>query len=250
MPLVDPVTMSTAARQTTNTKDRSADAATPLRPVILFGSGIARATDGLELLLLAGLFRIQFGKLVEDPVPTLQNGLLVFASLQTAWALLCCPPAGSQGKKRTANPASSAALSLVLTALIVPFLHIVFVLFGAPFLTHQLETLLCSATLAILSVFPVFYAHGVDAGAWKAVCGFSAPLDETVGGFWGGIVGAWLGAVPIPLDWDREWQKWPVTILCGLVGGYIIGRLIGGLATLDAKKGASGAIAKSNVKGE
>ena len=22
----------------------------------------------------------------------------------------------------------------------------------------------------------------------------------------GTVIGAWLGAVPIPLDWDREWQ--------------------------------------------
>jgi len=124
-----------------------------------------------------------------------------------------------------------------LTALIVPLLHIIFVLFGAPFLTHQTETLLCSATLAILSVFPVFYAHGVGANAWKSICGFSAPLDEIVGGFWGGIIGAWLGAVPIPLDWDREWQKWPVTIVCGLLAGYVVGRLVGGFATLEAKKG-------------
>lgn len=126
-------------------------------------------------------------------------------------------------------------LSLMLTSFAVPVIHAIFVLFGAPFLTHQYETFLCSAILALLSVFPIFYVHGVNATAWKAVCGASAPLDETLGGFWGGIIGAWLGAVPIPLDWDRDWQKWPVTIVCGLVLGYVAGRITGGIATMGAK---------------
>lgn len=44
----------------------------------------------------------------------------------------------------------------------------------------------------------------------------------------GCIVGAWLGAVPIPLDWDREWQKWPVTVVTGAYGGYVVGKTLGG----------------------
>lgn len=37
-----------------------------------------------------------------------------------------------------------------------------------------------------------------------------------------------MGAVPIPLDWDREWQKWPVTIVTGAYAGYVVGKLVGG----------------------
>jgi phosphatidylinositol glycan class F len=118
---------------------------------------------------------------------------------------------------------------LALTAFSVPILHILFVLFGAPFLTHVYHTFLCSAILAILSVFPVVYAHGVNSRAWVAICGATAPWDEVFCGFWGGIIGAWLGAVPIPLDWDREWQKWPVTIVGGIFGGYVIGRVVGNI---------------------
>ena len=102
------------------------------------------------------------------------------------------------------------------------------VLFGAPFLTHGSHTFLCAAHLAALVLFPLFYVHGVDSASWAAVGSFQAPFDETFGGLVGGVVGAWLGAVPIPLDWDREWQKWPVTILCGIYGGYLVVRLLGG----------------------
>jgi len=87
---------------------------------------------------------------------------------------------------------------------------------------------LCAAHLALLALLPLFYVHGVDGSAWAAVGSFRAPLDETFGGFVGGFVGAWLGAVPIPLDWDREWQRWPVTILSGVYGGYLLGRVLGG----------------------
>jgi phosphatidylinositol glycan class F len=41
-------------------------------------------------------------------------------------------------------------------------------------------------------------------------------------------LGAWIGAVPIPLDWDREWQKWPVTILTGAYVGWAVGKGVGG----------------------
>lgn len=43
----------------------------------------------------------------------------------------------------------------------------------------------------------------------------------------GAVVGAWLGAVPIPLDWDRAWQAWPVTIVTGGYIGWGVGREIG-----------------------
>jgi phosphatidylinositol glycan class F len=114
------------------------------------------------------------------------------------------------------------------------------VLFGAPFLTHIWHTFLCAAHLALLGLFPIFYVRGVDSQALIAVAGAYAPLDETFGGFAGAVVGAWLGAVPIPLDWDREWQKWPVTIVVAtylgsclgskLAGTLLYGRRFGGLS--------------------
>lgn len=37
-----------------------------------------------------------------------------------------------------------------------------------------------------------------------------------------------MGAIPIPLDWDREWQKWPVTIVVGMYGVAVLGKVVGG----------------------
>jgi phosphatidylinositol glycan class F len=104
----------------------------------------------------------------------------------------------------------------------VPAVHVLFVLFGAPFLDHVARTFLCAAHFSILAAFPTFYTRGVDAQAMLALAGAYAPLDEVSGGLLGAVLGAWLGAVPIPLDWDREWQKWPVTIVVGMYLGYVV----------------------------
>ena len=40
-------------------------------------------------------------------------------------------------------------------------------------------------------------------------------------------VGSWLGAIPIPLDWDRDWQAWPITIVTGSYLGWLAFRLAG-----------------------
>lgn len=55
--------------------------------------------------------------------------------------------------------------------------------------------------MALLTVTPLVYVHGVDGNVWKQVWAFARPADAVWGGALGACVGAWLGAVPIPLDW-------------------------------------------------
>ena len=49
-----------------------------------------------------------------------------------------------------------------------------------------------------------------------------ADLVWVLGG-WGASLGAWCGAMVIPLDWDRPWQKWPVPCVAGAVAGFGLG---------------------------
>ncbi|THD00322.1 hypothetical protein EYZ11_000215 [Aspergillus tanneri] len=121
-----------------------------------------------------------------------------------------------------------AVLSLILTFLLAaPVLAALLVLFGAPITTHHWETLLCAAHMAVLSSTALIYAHGVDGTTWKEVWGAARPLDAVWGGALGTGVGAWFGAVPIPLDWDRPWQTYPITILVGAYIGYAVGLGLG-----------------------
>lgn len=122
-------------------------------------------------------------------------------------------------------------LALILSVVIstVPLMALALVL-GAPLYPLDLlpHTLVLSLHVALLGTMPIFYTHGVSGLAWREISAAWLPFDEA--GVWGGMVGAlvggWLGAIPIALDWDREWQKWPCTVLWGVVFGWATGRII------------------------
>ncbi|KAL3256641.1 hypothetical protein ABHI18_007434 [Aspergillus niger] len=149
---------------------------------------------------------------------------------------------GRVGRRRTKDSSSSSSatasaisgrvvaslLSLTLTTLLAtPVLSILLVLFGAPFTTHHAQTVLCAAHMAILSSTALVYVHGVDGNVWKEVWGAKRPGDIVWGGALGTCVGAWLGAVPVPLDWDRPWQAYPITLLTGAYIGFVVGSVLG-----------------------
>ncbi|KAK7304786.1 hypothetical protein VNO77_42674 [Canavalia gladiata] len=41
----------------------------------------------------------------------------------------------------------------------------------------------------------------------------------------GAVIGAWFGAWPMPLDWERPWQEWPISVSYGAIAGYLVGLL-------------------------
>lgn len=101
---------------------------------------------------------------------------------------------------------------------------------GAPLYPTSLvpHTFALSVHVALLAFLPIFYTHGVSSVAWRDVAAAWLPFDEA--GVWGGavgtMVGGWIGAIPIALDWDREWQNWPCTVVWGAVLGWSVGRLL------------------------
>lgn len=101
---------------------------------------------------------------------------------------------------------------------------------GAPLYPYEQipHTVLLATHVSLLGLLPLFYTHGVSSSAWRDVAAAWLPFDEA--GVWGGtvgcFVGGWVGAIPIALDWDREWQKWPCTVVWGAVMGYTAGRLM------------------------
>ncbi|KAK8641704.1 hypothetical protein V6N13_011082 [Hibiscus sabdariffa] len=44
----------------------------------------------------------------------------------------------------------------------------------------------------------------------------------------GAVIGAWFGAWPMPLDWERPWQDWPICVSYGAMAGYVAG-MVGSL---------------------
>lgn len=78
-------------------------------------------------------------------------------------------------------------------------LHICMVLFGAPVTSHFPHTALCATHVALLVAFPLVHVNGVDGARWRDIVAVTMPMDGAFGGALGTLVGAWLGAVPIPL---------------------------------------------------
>ncbi|KAK6329684.1 Glycosylphosphatidylinositol (GPI) anchor assembly protein [Orbilia brochopaga] len=199
------------------------------------------------VVLLAALYA-SFASLVRNPPIFLLRLLPIVAAVQIAHASACLGSSNnktpSSGGKKKSRPATTkgksevgsgasvlpALLSLLLAALIgTPVMFAVMVLLGAPITSHLAHTALCAAHLSLLAGYPLIYSYDVQGSKWRGIFSLSLPIDEVYGGALGACLGAWLGAVPIPLDWDREWQKWPVTIIAGMYAGYAVGRL-GGLA--------------------
>ncbi|KAJ4984552.1 GPI biosynthesis protein family Pig-F [Stagonosporopsis vannaccii] len=229
----------------------------PATPVEPLNTDLARIYTHIHPIVVLSLYAYKFHDLVADPAPVLLGTLLPLAVLQIAYVAACLPPTSGTssapqlrkqktGDKKKAAPGKfekgingaivPAFLSLLLTALAsTPLLTAILVLFGAPVTTHHSHTLLAGAHIAVLSTLPLVYVHGVSGETWREAVALLLPIDEVYGGLIGTVLGAWLGAVPIPLDWDREWQKWPVTIVTGAYVGYAVGKLLGG-TLLKGKK--------------
>ncbi|KAJ6565463.1 GPI biosynthesis protein family Pig-F-domain-containing protein [Mycena vulgaris] len=110
--------------------------------------------------------------------------------------------------------------------------HGVLILFGAPLASHFWETYLLALLLSVLTVFPPAYTLGsplfTSDMTWMTWVRLFAefttrtPVERAMlYPAVGTIVGCWLGAIPIALDWDRPWQAWPLTPALGAILGYI-----------------------------
>jgi GPI ethanolamine phosphate transferase 2/3 subunit F len=90
-------------------------------------------------------------------------------------------------------------------------LYTIIVLFGAPLTTHTAENFLTATHLTLLSIYPLSspIIPTVENMRRLVTLEYDADVDILKWTYWGAIgalLGAWLGAVPIPLDWDRDWQ--------------------------------------------
>ncbi|KAK5018524.1 glycosylphosphatidylinositol anchor biosynthesis protein 11 [Cryomyces antarcticus] len=231
----------------TATVTKPTEALTSSTPIDILQNDFAKVYTHLHPILVLALFYYQFPSLVADPVLSLTSSLAPLGILQIAYVTICLPATGAMaaptaplkpGQRRKAGSKSEAGtgekivpafLCLVLSVILgTPLLTLSLILFGAPLTTHQLHTLLCAAHVSLLASIPLIYVHGVEAARWRDVVSLMSPVDEVFGAAVGTLVGAWLGAVPIPLDWDREWQKWPVTIVTGAYVGFVVGKIAGG----------------------
>ncbi|OZJ03909.1 hypothetical protein BZG36_03288 [Bifiguratus adelaidae] len=154
---------------------------------------------------------------IQHPLPVLEVTCLVLAvaaSLGYAFA------AGLKCPDQRVFPA------LLTTVAGIMFVHFMTVLFGAAFFKGSYGTMLFASHLAILTILPLAVYWDLDVDRWLNVlvlwqCADTldvALLLQT----WMHVLGAWLGAVVIPLDWDRAWQVWPIPCVLGTSFGNLL----------------------------
>ncbi|XP_043276408.1 phosphatidylinositol-glycan biosynthesis class F protein [Venturia canescens] len=125
--------------------------------------------------------------------------------------------------------------SIVMLILFAVY-YIMVVLFGAALFSHLEETSVLSLTLATLTFVPGAIHLGID----MALLVLTSPNTYDIGPIGQAIsfhikttvLGAWLGAIAIPLDWDRPWQVWPIPCVLGALVGYMLGHLYTLIKTL------------------
>ncbi|GAA5921497.1 hypothetical protein JCM3775_003076 [Rhodotorula graminis] len=166
-------------------------------------------------------------------------------SLATMWdaAMRGEAPTEALWKKRAlrrgAHAKAAIDTSFVGEAIMVTWLgtlaiHACTVLLGAPLTSNLTSTYLFSLLVSILAILPLAIALPLsDTSArfvWLRLASTFTPTDDLELALFapalGTLVGAWLGAVPIPLDWDRPWQQWPTTPVLGALAGHALGSLV------------------------
>lgn len=121
--------------------------------------------------------------------------------------------------------------SLVLFVLVVVLFYFSAILFGAPLIQKTGGTLLWSILVTALCVLPPLIVLPFKPECWVDIfillkynsvkqryCVYNAVFT---------ILGSWLGAFVILLDWNTSWQVWPVPCCIGAILGSSIGTLLG-----------------------
>ncbi|RNA19869.1 phosphatidylinositol-glycan biosynthesis class F [Brachionus plicatilis] len=110
--------------------------------------------------------------------------------------------------------------------------YLVAVSFGAYLIEDFLATLIFSIFLSLISVMPflIMIKHKSPIELLERLLfrqEYKTNIEQALSRVSrGSIIGAWFGALVIPLDWDKWWQKWPISCIIGAVVGILVSLLI------------------------
>ncbi|XP_073001976.1 uncharacterized protein [Typha latifolia] len=102
------------------------------------------------------------------------------------------------------------------------------IVLGAPVgIEYWPATTYWSFLMSLFTFTPAACAFGPSRMDWHHILVFSNLANDVD---WmisvsacGAIIGAWLGAWPMPLDWERPWQEWPICVTYGAITGHFVG---------------------------
>ncbi|CAG7866902.1 hypothetical protein BRARA_I04898 [Brassica rapa] len=102
---------------------------------------------------------------------------------------------------------------------------------GAPIgMQYLLRTVHWSFLMSVFTFVPATAVLGASWKDWHRVFASMKPSGNVeymiIIPAYGAIIGGWFGAWPMPLDWERPWQEWPICVCYGAIGGYIVGQIV------------------------
>lgn len=179
-----------------------------------------------NLLILGGLFHYGITENVES---IMLKGFIASLPIQAAYNYILAKNT-TRKSKQTNIPLLVASSILVSIFFAVP-LFATIVLLGAPVYKFSFTTSCLALHLSLLVFSPLFVLYSLDFQQFKMLFYqdriyftiFGHPVLSQVLLTLGCC---WLGVIPIPLDWDRPWQQWPITLLVGAYAGGIVGSVV------------------------
>ncbi|KAI8084358.1 GPI biosynthesis protein Pig-F [Gilbertella persicaria] len=167
-----------------------------------------------------GTFKLPSTSLLKDPVQTLSTTVPV---LFVGHILLIVLSHLLRGTLH-ASP-KAVGYGVFVTLLAIGVLHVLTVLFGAPLIEKIPNTFLFAAYLSVLTIMPCF--ESLQENVWtKVFLQHSPTTTSEIYAYTQAICalsGAWIGAIVLPLDWDREWQAWPISCIISTYVGHSVG---------------------------
>ncbi|KAL6584992.1 hypothetical protein OROMI_004281 [Orobanche minor] len=105
------------------------------------------------------------------------------------------------------------------------------IILGAPVgIEHFKKTVHWSLLMSLFTFAPAVSVYGSSWTDWHRIFAHTKPVGST--DFMiclpahGAVIGACFGAWPMPLDWERPWQEWPVCVTYGAILGYLVGMVV------------------------
>ncbi|PIN01698.1 hypothetical protein CDL12_25791 [Handroanthus impetiginosus] len=105
------------------------------------------------------------------------------------------------------------------------------IVLGAPVgMQHFTKTLHWSLLMSVFTFVPAASVYGSCWSDWHRIFAHTKPIGSIdlmiCLPAYGAVIGAWFGAWPMPLDWERQWQVWPICVTYGAILGYLVGMIV------------------------
>ncbi|KAI8149213.1 GPI biosynthesis protein family Pig-F-domain-containing protein [Fennellomyces sp. T-0311] len=189
--------------------------------------GLSQLMSGTLAIALnyVATFYMPSTRLLRDPLETLTTALPILLAGHVVIMGLTLSVFKQCSTKTTVI---SIGYALLITAISTVVLHGFIVLFGASLVEKFNHTLAFAAYLAIVALMPSFTALApAESGTWvKCFLQHSPTTGPEIYAYSQTICtlsGAWIGAIVLPLDWERDWQAWPISCVISTYLGHAVG---------------------------